>query len=284
MRVLDFRKRFKLIWLVLLASFLILLFACGNGVSQEEFDAEQARAQELEVRVQALQQRLNRVAAITEVLDSLTSSFEEGTSGESLLQFSVLVHATGGTEYHAKWHEVVESMGSEPPSPETLNAITAAVRASGNLQLAEKWREVVASVQREGGAAVFLEFAALARTSGDPAVQALLLESFEAVRGEGNASPKLVREFEALLEASGNAQVQEDYKRLGDPQPEVTEEVREERVRMKLQTIGDPSLGALFEAAYESAGGGVRRLSPRHVGRADGGVTVGTQDLLGAKA
>ena len=38
-------------------------------------------------------------------------------------------------------------------------------------------------------------------------------------------------------------------KRLGEPPPEVIEEAR-----LKLQSIGDPSLEALFEAAYESAG------------------------------
>ena len=178
MRILDIRKRFKLIWAVLLVSFPILLFACGSEVSQEEFDAEQAQVQELEVQVQALQKRLDRGATIAGVVDTLTSSLAGGPSPEAIQQLTALVHASGDSKLYAKWEEIGESVsgGEDPP-----------------------W--------------------------------------------------ELFREFEALVEASGNGQISEALERLGEPPPEVIEEVR-----AKLKTIGDPSLEALFEAAYASAG------------------------------
>ena len=178
MRVLDNRKRFKLIWLVLLMSFLFLLSACGSGVSQEDFDAEQARVQQLEVQVQALKQRLDRGAAIMGVLDTLTSSLEGGPSAESILRITPVVHAAGDPQLDAMWEEIGE-----------------------------------------------------------------------AISGGGDPPGELLREFVALVEASGNPQILEALKRLGEPPPEVIEEAR-----VKLQSIGDPSLEALFEAAYESAG------------------------------
>ena len=170
MRVLDIRKRFKLSWAVLVVSFLILMSACGNDVSQEEFDAEQARVQGLEVQVQALQQRLDRGAAITEVLDILITSSEEGASAEGILQVTALVQASGDPQLQAKWREIGESIQAGPPSEEALNAMGAAVQESGILQVAEKWQEVVAALQRDEGAAEFLEFAALVQASGDPAL------------------------------------------------------------------------------------------------------------------
>ena len=110
MMVLDIGRRFKHILLVLLLSFLILLFACGGGVSQEEFDAEQARVQDLEVQVQTLQQRLDRGATITGVLDTLTISFEGGPSAEALLQITAMVQATGDSALLTKWREIGESV------------------------------------------------------------------------------------------------------------------------------------------------------------------------------
>ena len=242
MRLLGIGKRFRLIWLVVLVSFLIALSSCGNGVSQDEFDAEQARAQ-------ALQQRLDRAAAITEVLDTLTNSFEEGPSGQAILQISALIQASGDTQLQAKWEEIGESVGAEPPSEEALNAIGAAVQASGSQQLTEKWQEVVAALERDEGAAEILEFAELVTASGDTALQTALVESFEAGRGRGNPPWQLFREFQALVETSGDAQIEEAVNRLGEPSPEVIEDVR-----VKLKTIGDPSLEALFEASYESLG------------------------------
>lgn len=173
MRVLDIRKRFKPIWLGLLVPFLIFLSGCGNGVSQEEFDAEQKR-----VQVQALQQRLDRGAAITDVLDTLNSGLGGGPSTESILRITPVVHAAGDPQLDAMWEEIGE-----------------------------------------------------------------------AFSGGGDLLGELLREFVALVEASGNPQILEAFKRLGEPPPEVIEEAR-----LKLQSIGDPSLEALFEAAYESAG------------------------------
>ena len=99
--------------MVLLVPLLILLSACGNGVSHEEFDAEQARVQGQEVQVQALQQRLDKAATITEVLDTLTSSFEEGPSGDSILQVTALLHTASESELHDKWHELADSLGGD---------------------------------------------------------------------------------------------------------------------------------------------------------------------------
>ena len=221
MRVLDIRKRFKLSRAVFVVSFLILMSACGNDVSQEEFDAEQARVQGLEVQVQALQQRLDRGAAITEVLDTLTASLDEGASAEGILQVTALVQASGDSQLQAKWQEIGESIQASTPSEEGLTAMGAAVQESGILQVAEKWQEVIAALERGEGAAEFLEFAALVQASGDPALQAALVESFEATRGEGNPPWELLREFEALAEASGNVQIREAFERLGEPAPQV---------------------------------------------------------------
>ena len=157
-----------------------------------------------QARAQALQQRLDRAAAITGVLDTLTSSFEEGPSAEGILQVGILVQASGDPQLLAKWIEIGESVGAEPPSEEALTAIGAAVQASGSPQLAEKWQEVLAAVEKGEGAAESLEFAALAQTSGDAALQAALLEFLEAVSGVGEPPWELLREFEALVEASGN--------------------------------------------------------------------------------
>ena len=249
MRLLEIGKRLKLIWLGFLVPVLILLSACGGGVSQEEFDAEQARAQELEVQAQALQQRLNRAAAVTEVLDTLTARFEEGASAEGILQVTGLVQASGDPQLLVKWQEIGASVQTGPPPQEAFSAMGAAVQESGIQEVVEKWQEVVAAVEKGGGAAESLEFAALVRDSGDPVLQAALAEFFVAAPREGNPPRALLAEFEALVEASGNTQIQEAFNRLGEPPPEVIEEVR-----AKLKALGDPSLEALFEAAYESGG------------------------------
>ena len=249
MRVLEIGNLFKLIWWGLLVSIIVLLSGCGNGVSQEEFDAEQARVQELEVQVQDLQQQQDKGETIADVLETLTRSLGAGPSAEAILQVTALVHASGDPQLDAKWEEIGDAVSGGPPSQEALNAMGAAVEISGNLQLAEKWQAAVAALQQGEGTAEFLAFADLIQASGNPALQAALLELSEAVpRGE-DPPWELFREFQALVDASGNAELKEAFRRLGEPPPEVIEEIR-----VKLITIGDPSLEALFEAAYESAG------------------------------
>ena len=133
MRVLDIRKRFKPIWLGLLVPFLIFLSGCGNGVSQEEFDAEQKR-----VQVQALQQRLDRGAAITDVLDTLNSGLGGGPSTESILRITPVVHAAGDPQLDAMWEEIGEAFsGGGDLLGELLREFVALVEASGNPQILE---------------------------------------------------------------------------------------------------------------------------------------------------
>ena len=229
----------------------ILLTSCGSGVSEEEFEAEQTRAQQLQAEVQALQQRLDRGAAIIGVLDTLTSSFEKGPSTQAILEMTALILASGSPEMQAKWVEISESVqaSSDPPPQEAFNVMGAAVVGSGNPEVAQKWPDVVAAVQGDGGGELFLEFATLVQASGDLALQGALAEFFEAVPEQGQLPWQLIEEFEALAEASGNEQIEEAFRRLGEPSPEVINEAR-----VKLSAIGDPSLEALFEAAYESAG------------------------------
>ena len=101
------------------------------------------------------------------------------------------------------------------------------------------------------GTSEFLEFADLVQASGDFALQAAIGELFEAVPGTGNPPRALLEEFQALLEASGNAEIAEAFNRLGEPSPEVIEELR-----VKFKSLRDPSLEGLFESAYASEGEG----------------------------
>jgi len=121
------RTRSKLTCLATLLAIPILLAACGGGLSQEEFDAvqgdlqaAQARVQLLETQLQteqaqaaALQQRLDRGAAIQGVLDALARSFEDGDgqpSAEEILEFSAVIQASGTPELQAKWVEIFDSV------------------------------------------------------------------------------------------------------------------------------------------------------------------------------
>ena len=255
MRLLYRRIRSRLTWLAILLALPILLAACGSGVSQEEFDAvqgdlqaTQAQVQSLETQVQteqaqaaALQQRLDRGAAIQEVLDTLISSFEDedgGPSAEDILEFSAVIQASGTPELQAKWVGIVDfvlaSVG--PPPQEALSQAAAVVQASGNVQVAEKWEEFLAAAAGGEGGAVFLELGALIQASGDPALQAWLVGVVEATLVQGEPSDELFGEFIALVEASGNVEVQEAFQNLGGPPPELLEEVG-----AKLQALGDPN-------------------------------------------
>ncbi len=269
MRLLHGRINSKLTWLAALLALPILLAACGGGVSQEEFDAvqedllaAQARVQSLETQLQteqaqaaAVQQRLDRGAAIQGVLDILASSFEdEGgePSAEDILQVSAVIQASGTPELRAKLVEIIDSvLASAGPIPqEALSQVAAVVQASGNAQVAKKSQEFLAAAARGEGGAAFLELGALIEASGDPALQGLLLEIVEATLLKGEPPGELFGEFSALVQVSGNVEIQEAFGRLGGVPPELLEEIR-----VKLQAIGDPNLEALFEAVSQSPSG-----------------------------
>ena len=226
--------------------------ACGGGISEGEFEAERKLDRELGAEVQALQQRLDRGAAITEVLDTLTSGFEAEISVQAILGLTALIQVSGSPELRAKWVEIIESVqASSDPAPRgAFIAMADVIEALRETQLAAKWGEIMvtAALGNEGGT-LFLEFAALVQASGVPALLTALPEFFEAVT-EGRQPPRqLLAEFVALAEASGNTRIEEAFNRLGEPSPEVIEEVR-----LKLKAIGAPSLEALFEAAHQSTG------------------------------
>ena len=183
MRLLYGRIRAKLTWLATLLALPILLTACGNGVSQEEFDAVQGDLQAAQAQAAVLQQRLDRGAAIQEVSDIIFSSPEEGGGppAENILEFTAVIQASGDPALQAKWVEIVDSVlaSSGPPLQEAVSQGAAVVQASGNVQVAEKWEEFRAAAAGEGGAA-FLELYTLIQASGDPALQALVVGAVEA--------------------------------------------------------------------------------------------------------
>ena len=235
----------KSTWLATLLALPILLAACGGGVSQEEFDAAQAQAA-------ALQQRLDRGAAIQVVLDILLGSFgdEDGApSAEDFLEFSAVIQASGTPELQAKWLEIIDSvLASAGPIPqEVVSQVADAVEASGNAQVAEKWQEFLAVAATGEGGAAFLELGALTQASGDPALQGLLLEIIEATLAKGEPPGELFGEFNASVLASANVELRDAFGRFSGPPPELLEEIG-----AKLQALEDPNLDALFEAVSQS--------------------------------
>ena len=253
-KLLHGRIRSKLTWLARLLALPVVLAACGGGVSQEEFDAVQGDLQAAQAQAAALQQRLDRGVAILGVLDILASSFEDededgGPSAEEILEFSAVIRASGTPELQAKFSEIIDSvLASAGPIPqEALSQVAAVVQASGNVQVAEKSQEFLAAAARGEGGAAFLELDALIQASGDPSLQGLLLEIVEATLVKGEPPDELVGEFSALVQASGNVEIQEAFGRLGGPPPKLREEIG-----AKLEALGDPKLETLFEAASQS--------------------------------
>ncbi len=255
MGFLDVRKRFKLTWLAMLAVLPILLAACGDGVSDEEFaavqgdlQAAQAQAQTAQARVAELQQRLDRGAAITEVVDAIFAGF--GPPPEAILEFSALIQASGDPTLLAGYAEIVDAIlaSGGPPPQEALSQAAAKVQASGNAQVVEKFQEFLEAVARGEGGAAFVELAALIQASGDPALQAAFVE-FNEASPEGEPPFELFEEFEGLIRASGNEEILEAWEQLGEPSLEFLEEVG-----AKLTAVEDPSLDALWETAVQSEG------------------------------
>ena len=169
---------------------LILVTACGSGVSEEEFEAEQTRAQELEAEVQALQGRLDKGAAITEVLDTLIISLEEGSSAWAILELTALIKDSAEPLLMTKWLEISKAFlaSSDPLPQQAFIAMGAAVQAAGDLQIYVHWQDAADKLPRGVGASAFLDFTALAlaQPSGDPGfhfLQAALVEFFEAISG-----------------------------------------------------------------------------------------------------
>ena len=242
----------KWTWLATLLAIPILLAACAEGVSQEAFDAVQGDLLAAQAQAATLQQRLDRGAAIQVVLDILLGGFEDEDgrpSAEEILEFSTVIQASGTPELQAKWVEILDSvLASAGPIPrEALDQVAEVVQASGNMQVAEKWQEFLAAAARGEGGAVFLELGALTQTSGDPALQGLLLEVVGATLVQGEPPGELFGEFFAQVEASGNVEIQDAFDQLGGVPPELLEEIG-----AKLQAIGDPNLEALFDAVSQS--------------------------------
>ena len=230
--------------------------------SETHLQTEQARAQSSETQLQteqaqaaALQQRLDRGAAILGVLDILLGSFEDEDgrpSADDILEFSAVIQASGTPELQAKWVEISDSLlaSAGSISPEALTQTGAVVQASGNVRVAEKWQEFLAAAARGEGGAAFLELGALIQDTGDPALQGLLLEIVEATLVNAEPPGELFGEFSALVQASGNVEIQETFARLGGLPPELLKEIG-----VKLRAIGDPNLEALFEATSQSPSG-----------------------------
>ena len=185
-------------------------------------------------------------------MDILLGGFEDedgAPSAEDFLDFSAVIQASGTPESQAKWVEIIDSvLASAGPIPqEALSQVADVVEASGNAQVAEKWREFLAVAATGEGGAVFLELGALTQASGDPALQGLLLAIVEATLAKGEPPGELFGEFNALVLASGNVELQDAFERFSGPPPELLEEVG-----AKLQALGEPNLEALFEAVSQS--------------------------------
>ena len=91
MGVLKGKNRCKLIWLAALLSLPILLAGCGGGVSEEGFNSLEAELQAAQGRVQSLEARLDRGAAIQEVLHTM---HQRPPWGEAWLEFIGLIQAS----------------------------------------------------------------------------------------------------------------------------------------------------------------------------------------------
>ena len=90
-----------------------------------------------------------------------------------------------------------------------MSQAVAVVQASGNVQVGEKLQEFLAAVARGEGGAAFLELAAMVQASGDPALEALLVEFVDSA-SEGEELPDgLLEEFIDLIHSSGNEEVHE---------------------------------------------------------------------------
>ena len=267
MRLLIDRKRSKLTWLLPIVALPILLTACGSGVSEEDLKAveeklqvAQARVQSLETKLQteqsevaALQQRLDRAIAIQEVLDTFPAQSEGAPSAEGILVFGALIQASDDPVLRAKWVEIVGATvaSAGPPPQETLNQAAAVIQTSGNVRVGEKFQELLTAAPRGEGGAAFLELAALVQASGDPALEAFIVEIVNATFLKGEPPGELFQEFFQLINAPGNAEIQQAFSALGGPPPRVIGEVG-----AKIKALGDPSLDALFEAAVQSESAG----------------------------
>ena len=248
----------------LMTSAVLMLAACGGGVSEEELEAverdlqsQRARVQDLEAEVAGLQQRLNRGAAIFQVLEAIFAGPEGGEeadepSGEAIREFAYLVQASGDPVLQAKWVEIIDTVLAKVPPlpPEAVAEIIAAVEASGDGQIGENLQEFLAAWERGEGGAALLELDAQVRDSEDPALGAWLIETFWIAFLRAEPPNELIDEFLVRAETSGNTEVQQALFALGGPPSEFFEEIG-----AKLKAVGDPSLDALAERVSGSAGG-----------------------------
>ena len=252
MTTLERKKRAMLTWLAPLAALPILLAACGGGVTDEEFAkvqgdlrAQQARVQQLESEVAGLDQRLTQGAAIVQVFDAFLGGLQDGSEGggpsaEGIREVTSVVQASGDPALQAKWLEIIDSVLQQagPPPMEAVTGITAVVQATGNVQVGAKLQEFFAALERGEGGEELLKLDALVQASGDPALEAVVLELVGAALHQGGEPPhELQEEFEELAAASGNEEIQGAFFALGGPPPEFFEELG-----AKVKAVGDPSL------------------------------------------
>ena len=178
----------------LMAAFLVagaVLAACGGGISADEFEAvksqlqeEQARVGELEAQVQGLEsqtqtalsqaaelrERLDRAAAIKELLDTI---FRRPPRADVVLELATLIRASDQPELQAKLVEVVQAFLNTAGGTvlEALGELATAAQQSGNSALQQKLADVAsAALMGEAGTA-FVEFGALVQASNEPAVE-----------------------------------------------------------------------------------------------------------------
>ncbi len=213
----------------------------------------EARAQQVEVaqtQASALQKRLDRGAAILEVLDTINNSFEE--TPPTVRDFLGVVDAiqdSGSDELKESWLKITDSVFASA-NPNLLKALSdggSVFRASENLQAREKWMEFEAGMESGEGGATFWELRSSVREHRDPGLGEAFAQILEAAVKEGEPSDELSETFYGLVESSGNADVQQAVRETWGSQSQLYTQLH-----TKIQAIGDPSLDALYEAARKS--------------------------------
>ena len=211
--------------------------------------------QQLESEVAGLDQRLTQGAAIVQVFDAFLGGLQDGSGGpsaEGIREVTSVVQASGDPALQAKWLEIIDSVLQQagPPPMEAVTGITAVVQATGNVQVGAKLQEFFAALERGEGGEELLKLDALVQASGDPALEAVVLELVGAALHQGGEPPhELQEEFEELAAASGNEEIQGAFFALGGPPPEFFEELG-----AKVKAVGDPSLETLFEEIARATG------------------------------
>lgn len=213
----------------------------------------EARAQQVEVaqtQASALQKRLDRGAAILEVLDIISNNFDDTPpTTRDFLGVVDAIQASESDVLQDTWLKITDSVfaGANPNLLSALNDVGSVFRASENLQAGDKWREFEAAVESGKSGATFWELRSSVREYRDPSLAEAFSQVLETMLKEGEPSDELSETFYGLVESSGNADVQQAVHELWGSQFEVYRQLR-----TKVQAIGDPTLDALYEAARQS--------------------------------